>query len=169
MQMTTRQWRHTLITQLFQQKICWLHYFRTASTWDVKLKLHWKITPSNLAVWTCSIPSTEGGTCDFVGWGRRNANSLVFQGLSLHNFNSPNFDLLILVGQGHIETRKLVLSAYFTKTFTTERGRKSLFIMIHRLGPIPDPCTVLYVKLECGPNIGGALCSTPQSLADAHY
>jgi len=34
------------------------------------------------------------------------------------------------------------------------------------------------VKLECGPmpnlmvalpNIGGALCSTPQSLADAHY
>jgi len=30
-------------------------------------------------------------------------------------------------------------------------------------------------KLECGPmmvalpNIGGALCSTPQSLADAHY
>jgi len=35
-----------------------------------------------------------------------------------------------------------------------------------------------YYKLECGPmpnvmaallNIGGALCSTPQSLADAHY
>jgi len=35
-----------------------------------------------------------------------------------------------------------------------------------------------HVKLECGPmpnlmvalpNIGGALCSTPQSLADAHY
>jgi len=35
-----------------------------------------------------------------------------------------------------------------------------------------------YNKLECGPmpnvmvalpNIGGALCSTPQSLADAHY
>ena len=34
------------------------------------------------------------------------------------------------------------------------------------------------LKLECGlmpnlmvalPNIGGALCSTPQSLADAHY
>ena len=34
------------------------------------------------------------------------------------------------------------------------------------------------IKLECGPmpnvmvalpNIGGALCSTPQSLADAHY
>ena len=36
----------------------------------------------------------------------------------------------------------------------------------------------LFKKLECGPmpnlmvalpNIGGALCSTPQSLADAHY
>jgi len=35
-----------------------------------------------------------------------------------------------------------------------------------------------YYKLECGPmpkvmvalpNIGGALCSTPQTLADAHY
>jgi len=38
--------------------------------------------------------------------------------------------------------------------------------------------TVKQTKLECGPmpnlmvalpNIGGALCSTPQSLADAHY
>jgi len=37
---------------------------------------------------------------------------------------------------------------------------------------------VTFTKLECGPmpnlmvalpNIGGALCSTPQSLADAHY
>jgi len=37
---------------------------------------------------------------------------------------------------------------------------------------------IYYNKLECGPmsnvmvallNIGGALCSTPQSLADAHY
>ena len=36
----------------------------------------------------------------------------------------------------------------------------------------------IYMELECGPmpnvmvalpNIGGALCSTPQSLADAHY
>jgi len=46
-----------------------------------------------------------------------------------------------------------------------------------------EPCSVyyfasFYVQLECGPmpnlmvalpNIGGALCSTPQSLADAHY
>jgi len=55
--------------------------------------------------------------------------------------------------------------------------------------PEPDVCFYVYFyilylvydihnKLECGPmpnvmaalpNIGGALCSTPQSLADAHY
>ena len=38
--------------------------------------------------------------------------------------------------------------------------------------------SVVYVRLECGPmlnmmaalpNVGGALCSTPQTLADAHY
>jgi len=38
--------------------------------------------------------------------------------------------------------------------------------------------SLFYYQLECGPmpnlmvalpNIGGALCSTPQSLADAHY
>ena len=38
--------------------------------------------------------------------------------------------------------------------------------------------SLIYVKLECGPmpnlmvalpNVGGALCSTPQSIADAHY
>jgi len=41
-----------------------------------------------------------------------------------------------------------------------------------------DACIKAKDKLECGPmpnvmvalpNIGGALCSTPQSLADAHY
>jgi len=41
-----------------------------------------------------------------------------------------------------------------------------------------DISTALELELECGPmpyvlaalpNIGGALCSTPQSLADAHY
>jgi len=45
---------------------------------------------------------------------------------------------------------------------------------------VAEVCTVpvLLVQLECGPMpnlmvalpiIGGALCSTPQSLADAHY
>jgi len=43
----------------------------------------------------------------------------------------------------------------------------------HQLGD-----DVTHIVLECGPmpnvmaalpNIGGALCSTPQSLADAHY
>jgi len=45
---------------------------------------------------------------------------------------------------------------------------------------VPFQCKYGYIRdeLECGPmpnvmvallNIGGALCSTPQSLADAHY
>jgi len=41
-----------------------------------------------------------------------------------------------------------------------------------------DNASLNIIKLECGPmpnlmvalpNIGGALCSTPQSLADTHY
>jgi len=41
-----------------------------------------------------------------------------------------------------------------------------------------NKANIKYLKLECGPmpnlmvalpNIGGALCSTPQSLPDAHY
>jgi len=43
---------------------------------------------------------------------------------------------------------------------------------------VNDLVSEIYQQLECGPmpnlmvalpNIGGALCSTPQSLADAHY
>jgi len=50
---------------------------------------------------------------------------------------------------------------------STKRVRQSSFL----------PVTLPNVQLECGPmpnvmvalpNIGGALCSTPQSLADAH-
>ena len=49
-----------------------------------------------------------------------------------------------------------------------------LYVLIDLLGCV----RVKLKKLECGPmpnlmvalpNIGGALCSTPQSLADAHY
>ena len=42
-------------------------------------------------------------------------------------------------------------------TAEIRRGKKEL-----ECGPVPN----LMVAL---PNIGGALCSTPQSLADAHY
>ena len=54
-------------------------------------------------------------------------------------------------------------------------------VLIHQLVTehgLTSAVTKRYVKLECGPmlnvmvalpNIGGALCSTPQSLADAHY
>jgi len=46
------------------------------------------------------------------------------------------------------------------------------------ISEIPVQITLKFNQLECGPmpnlmvalpNIGGALCSTPQSLADAHY
>jgi len=36
------------------------------------------------------------------------------------------------------------------------------YIQILECGPMPNVMAAL-------PNIGGALCSTPQSLADAHY
>jgi len=36
------------------------------------------------------------------------------------------------------------------------------FITYQKCGPMPNVMAAL-------PNIGGALCSTPQSLADAHY
>ena len=48
-------------------------------------------------------------------------------------------------------------------------------ITVHSYG---IQCSIIQSELECGPmpnvmvalpNIGGALCSTPQSLADAHY
>jgi len=51
--------------------------------------------------------------------------------------------------------------------------RDTLMVLNNHLQLAP-----FYVKLECGPmpnvmaalpNIGGALCSTPQSLADAEY
>jgi len=49
---------------------------------------------------------------------------------------------------------------------------------LRRIFSVVSTATAQYSKLECGPmpnlmvalpNIGGALCSTPQSLADAHY
>jgi len=60
----------------------------------------------------------------------------------------------------------------------TAQGQK-LRVSVHCEHQRIDACTQQYTdKLECGPmpnlmvalpNIGGALCSTPQSLADAHY
>ena len=63
---------------------------------------------------------------------------------------------------GHCETQQLQLH--------THRQTSSCHAGHH--------CTIEHKELECGPmpnvmvalpNIGGALCSTPQSLADAHY
>jgi len=41
-------------------------------------------------------------------------------------------------------------------------GKGEKFICQLECGPMPNVMVAL-------PNIGGALCSTPQSLADAHY
>jgi len=51
-----------------------------------------------------------------------------------------------------------------SQSATTEikRGKKERRNIELECGPMPN----LMVAL---PNIGGALCSTPQSLADAHY
>jgi len=45
-----------------------------------------------------------------------------------------------------------------------DRSRRSIYSLISKLecGPMPNVMVAL-------PNIGGTLCSTPQSLADAHY
>ena len=59
-----------------------------------------------------------------------------------------------------------LLTAYSIGNISTRKISKSI------------PIYQSYSQLECGPmpnvmvalpNIGGALCSTPQSLADAHY
>jgi len=46
----------------------------------------------------------------------------------------------------------------------TDKNKLSPFFMAHGVecGPVPNVMAAL-------PNIGGALCSTPQSLADAQY
>ena len=54
----------------------------------------------------------------------------------------------------------------------------AVFAELAAIGPYSVDLTVINIKLECGPmpnvmvalpNTGGALCATPQSLADAHY
>jgi len=58
-----------------------------------------------------------------------------------------------------------------------ELSTLSLICCFGTVGRVTD-VAVINAKLECGPmpnlmvalpNTGGALCSTPQSLADAHY
>jgi len=57
--------------------------------------------------------------------------------------------------------------------------KQPLFCLANKLSAIYlKSCELEQIELECGPmpnvmvalpNTGGALCSTPQSLADAHY
>jgi len=40
-------------------------------------------------------------------------------------------------------TNKVVSSAYLNISLRTDKVERSLFIMIYRVGPMPDPCTIL--------------------------
>ena len=76
------------------------------------------------------------------------------------------------------QTDRTTVPQHGTNRFTNGRPKNHVHIDArgHRLRI--EPNLDLQFKLECGPmpnvmvalpNIGGALCSTPQSLADAHY
>jgi len=54
------------------------------------------------------------------------------------------------------------LSQDFSEQALLDLKNQSRFLSQLECGPVPNVMTAL-------PNIGGALCSTPQSLADAHY
>jgi len=56
--------------------------------------------------------------------------------------NSASDDTSVFSG-----TSKFVSSAYFTSKLTSEMGCKSLSIMIHNVGPVPDPCLNFVVKV----------------------
>ena len=76
-----------------------------------------------------------------------------------------------------------VLSTLLQRRRSTEVNQTCMCVAYVSRGKInknevKEKYTVDHVKLECVPmpnlmvalpNIGGALCSTPQSLADAHY
>ena len=85
------------------------------------------------------------------------------------------------LGSGHMAYRRasLIDLNLYTKF---HRNRKNIFMdgLTAATPPSQGQVTqkVGQIQLECGPmpnvmvalpNIGGALCSTPQSLADAHY
>jgi len=64
----------------------------------------------------------------------------------------------------------------FAPKWSRQRARRSHYISVVRLRE--RYLYLFHEKLECGPmpnmmvalpNMGGAICSTPQSLADAHY
>jgi len=64
-----------------------------------------------------------------------------------------------------ISHNELVLQPSFQGSMETGIGQQTVITAKHKIlecGPMPN----LMVAL---PNIGGALCSTPQRLADAHY
>jgi len=70
------------------------------------------------------------------------------------------------------------LSVEHTSQLMTVKLNGLIFMSLTSKPVFQDQWKLKHKKLECGPmpnlmvalpNIGGALCSTPQSLADAHY
>ena len=68
------------------------------------------------------------------------------------NFHSCDIIFNILSNNGH----------YLVQSHATHSSRWRWLITNWKYGPMPNVMAAV-------PNIGGALCSTPQSLADAHY
>ena len=86
--------------------------------------------------------------------------------MSLYRFVNLTFDILYskiyneereYIQQTIMATNEFVLASYFNP--------RNLYTVRHKIlecGPMANVMVAL-------PNTGGALCSTPQSLADAHY
>jgi len=86
----------------------------------------------------------------------------------------PNLFVSDHVGAANTLTRLIKMPATVT---VFRRHRRTLYFLLGIISMI-IMCIKIITKLECGPmpnvmvalpNTGGALCSTPQSLADAHY
>jgi len=86
----------------------------------------------------------------------------------LTNNHLPDFSFLSLISESetnvelHPKLKLTNILNFNQKFFFKFHSRQYYRIYILECGPMPN----LMVAL---PNIGGALCSTPQSLADVHY
>jgi len=92
----------------------------------------------------------------------------------VHQMQSANSDLgsVTIIYPVHQNIRPKFLRAILHDLMHAQTLLKLMTFVTYNV------CRKTTTKLECGPmpnvmaalpNIGGALCSTPQSLADAHY
>ena len=70
--------------------------------------------------------------------------------------------LLVQSQEGHQEDFKKSAPFGDVGTCSDNCGNEAQFVKQLECGPMPNVMAAL-------PNVGGVLCSTPQSLADAHY